>query len=89
MRSFFGVGPTYTADEAHIAMHRAAPARFSSSAGGRLLVLGYPCKSMSGKNNAAASFRDRNSTTGSGLASLISYVDYCGPELEVILFASR
>lgn len=44
---------------------------------------GYPCKSISGQNNAQASFLDTTSVTGLGFASLMKYVDYAEPKVTI------
>ena len=48
-----------------------------------MLLDGYPCKSISGQNNAQASFLDTTSVTGLGFASLMKYVDYAQPKVTI------
>eukprot|EP00435_Cladocopium_sp_Y103_P028417 s2323_g7.t1 len=48
-----------------------------------LLLIGYPCKSISAQNNQAKSFLDESSSSGGGFASLMKFVDACQPTLVV------
>lgn len=47
----------------------------------QVVLIGYPCKSISMQNNSAQSFLNESSVTGSGYKSLMSFVDYCRPVL--------
>ena len=48
-----------------------------------LVLIGYPCKSISPQNNDAKSFKDKKSVTGLGYDSLVKYVDSSAPEIVV------
>lgn len=49
----------------------------------QLVLIGYPCKSISSQNNSPASFLDGKSLTGLGYRSLLSFVDYSRPEIVI------
>ena len=46
-----------------------------------LVLIGYPCKSVSKQNNAATSFLDTSGITGLGFDSMMKYVDYSSPHI--------
>ena len=48
-----------------------------------ILLIGYPCKSISAQNNNAKSFLDESSSSGGGFASLMKFVDVSQPRLVV------
>lgn len=48
-----------------------------------ILLLGYPCKSISAQNNSSQAFNDKSSVTGGGFSSLMQTVDKQGPEIVI------
>lgn len=48
-----------------------------------ILLLGYPCKSISAQNNSSQAFNDKSSVTGGGFAALMRTVDKQQPEIVI------
>ena len=48
-----------------------------------IVLVGWPCKSISPQKNSAASFKDETSKTGAGFKATMDYVAYAQPSVVI------
>ena len=48
-----------------------------------IVLVGWPCKSISHQNNSAASFQDETSKTGAGFKATMDYIEYAKPSVVI------